>query len=67
MGFLPSPRATANVRPFTECGVDYFGQNRVKIGERQEKRYGVLLFTCLTVRAIRFEMTYFLETDNNGY
>lgn len=63
MGQLPEYRLTPNVRPFTHCGVDYFGPMEIKIGRRIEKRYGVL-FTCLTVRAIHLEIAASLTTDS---
>lgn len=63
MGQLPEYRLTPNVRPFTHCGVDYFGPIEIKIGRRIEKRYGVL-FTCLTVRAIHIEIAASLTTDS---
>src|SRR5207249_12266865 len=51
MGQLPKERLTPFLRPFTFCGVDYFGPMEVSVGRRREKRYGVL-FSCLKVRFI---------------
>lgn len=63
MGQLPKTRMSIYARPFTFCGVDYFGPIEIKIGRRIEKRYGVL-FTCLTVRAIHLELAASLDTDS---
>lgn len=63
MADLPKARLNAFSRPFTCVGVDYFGPMKVKVGRRQEKRWGVL-FTCLTVRAIHLEIAHSLTTDS---
>jgi hypothetical protein len=63
MGQLPAVRVTPAGRVFTHTGIDYFGPITVKIGRRQEKRYGVL-FTCLTVRAIHIEIVSDLTTTS---
>ena len=44
---LPSSRVKPFDRPFSQCGMDYFGPLLVKVGRHREKRYGVL-FTCLS-------------------
>ena len=62
MGQLPYARVTTPDRPFSYCGIDYFGPVEVTIGRRHEKRYGVL-FTCLTTRAIHLEVAPSLTTD----
>ncbi|XP_017484718.1 PREDICTED: uncharacterized protein LOC108373320 [Rhagoletis zephyria] len=63
MAPLPADRLTPFVRPFTYTGVDYFGQVKVTIGRRTEKRW-VALLTCLAVRAIHLEVAHDLSTDS---
>ena len=61
----PSPtcRIIGGGYPFDQCGVDYFGPFRVKIGQSEHKRYGCL-FTCLKSRAIHLEVAQSLKTDS---
>ena len=63
MSALPSGRLAYRERPFTHCGVDYFGPMFVKIGRRREKRWGVL-FTCLSTRAIHLELAHTLSASS---
>ncbi|XP_076394270.1 uncharacterized protein LOC143265515, partial [Megachile rotundata] len=63
MSALPVGRVAFRQRPFTHCGVDYFGPLMVKIGRRREKRWGVL-FTCLTTRAIHLEIAHSLSASS---
>lgn len=63
MGDLPKFRTTAHIPPFAYTGVDFFGPMLVKIGRRQEKRWGAL-FTCLNSRAIHIELAASLSTDS---
>ncbi|XP_076247767.1 uncharacterized protein LOC143187433 [Calliopsis andreniformis] len=63
MADLPAARLKHHHRPFTYCGIDYFGPMLVTIGRRREKRWGVL-FTCLTTRAIHLELAASLTTDS---
>ena len=63
MGQLPEGRLAARVRPFTHCGLDYFGPMYVTIGRRREKRYGAL-FTCLTTRAVHLELAASMTADS---
>lgn len=62
MGQLPHCRLKSFVRPFTITGMDYFGPLTVTVGRRHEKRY-IVLFTCLSVRAIHLEIAQSLNTD----
>ena len=63
MASLPEGRVAYRQRPFTHCGIDYFGPMFVKIGRRREKRWGVL-FTCLTTRAVHVELAHSLTTSS---
>ena len=68
MSEIPKDRLAINQKPFTNCGIDYFGPYSVKSskGTRStkaiHKRYGVV-FTCLTCRAIHLELAGDLSTD----
>lgn len=62
-GDLPLERLSSYQRPFTSCGVDYFGPMTVVIGRRHEKRWGAL-FTCMTTRAVHLELVSSLSTDS---
>lgn len=61
MGQLPIERVMPYVRPFTYTGVDLAGPFTVAIGRRHEKRW-VVLFTCMTVRAIHTMLCKDLST-----
>lgn len=63
MAALPAGRLAYRERPFSHCGIDYFGPMFVKIGRRREKRWGVL-FTCLTTRAIYLELAHSLTASS---
>ncbi|XP_055589038.1 uncharacterized protein LOC129741339 [Uranotaenia lowii] len=63
MGPLPKARLTPHVRPFSFTGIDYFGPYYIKIGRAAVKRW-VVLFTCLTVRAVHLEVAASLSTDS---
>ena len=49
--------------PFFSTGVDCFGLFTVKIGHRNEKRWGIL-FKCLTTRAVHIDILASLDTDS---
>ena len=63
MASLPRGRLAYRLRPFSHCGLDYFGPVFVKIGRRREKRWGAL-FTCLTTRAVHLELANSLSADS---
>ena len=62
MADLPADRVTKGTAAFTNVGLDYFGPMLVKVGRRQEKRYGCL-FTCLKTRAVHVEVAHSLDTQ----
>jgi len=63
MGNLPAVRMESHIRPFTNCGLDYFGPMIVKEGRRRVKCWGVL-FTCMSSRAVHLEIAGSLDTDS---
>ncbi|XP_023807806.1 uncharacterized protein LOC111946881 [Oryzias latipes] len=63
MADLPLSRLRLNQPPFFSTGVDCFGPMQVKIGRRNEKRWG-LLFKCLTTRAVHIEVLSSINTDS---
>lgn len=42
MADLPSSRLAHRLRPFTYCGLDYFGSMNVRVGRRTENRWGAI-------------------------
>ena len=62
MADLPIDR-TAEVSPFSHCGVDMFGPFQIKEGRKVHKRY-CAIFTCFSSRAIHLEATNKLDTDS---
>ncbi|XP_036329696.1 uncharacterized protein LOC118741829 [Rhagoletis pomonella] len=60
---IPAARLASFAKPFTYTGVDYFGPIFVNVGRHKEKRW-VVLFTCLTLRAVHFEIAYSLDTSS---
>jgi hypothetical protein len=63
MGDLPAARLTPFVPPFTFTGMDLFGPVEVIVGRSRQKRW-VVLYTCLTTRAIHLEIVRDLSTDS---
>ncbi|XP_055604694.1 uncharacterized protein LOC129752929 [Uranotaenia lowii] len=63
MAPLPIERLTPFIKPFSYVGIDYFGPIDVAVGRRSEKRW-IVLFTCLSVRAIHLEVAYRLNVDS---
>jgi hypothetical protein len=64
MADLPQPRVVPS-RPFTHCGVDFTGQVDLKLnkgrGVRTSKGY-ILIFVCLSTKALHFELVSDLST-----
>ena len=62
MADLPEARFGANLPPFSNVGVDYFGPFFVKRGWSKVKRYECI-FLCLTIRAVHIEVVSDLSTN----
>ncbi|XP_058827050.1 uncharacterized protein LOC131687034 [Topomyia yanbarensis] len=63
MGELPAPRVTRS-RPFSRCGVDYFGPVYTRAGRRLSatKSY-VAIFVCMSTKAVHMEHVTDLSTE----
>ncbi|XP_067306008.1 uncharacterized protein [Pseudorasbora parva] len=62
MADLPPCRLRLFKPPFYSTGTDCFGPFHVKIGRRQEKRWGIL-YKCLTTRCLHLDLLEHLDTD----
>ncbi|XP_026056216.1 uncharacterized protein LOC113041867 [Carassius auratus] len=62
MADLPPERLRLLCPPFHSTGVDCFGPYLVKIGRRNEKRWG-LIFKCLTTKAVHIELLNSMDVD----
>ena len=63
MSDLPRERLAFKEPPFSNTGIDYFGPFFVSVKRSTEKRWG-FLFTCLTTRAVHFEVVPSMDTSN---
>ncbi|XP_039516158.1 uncharacterized protein LOC120470642, partial [Pimephales promelas] len=63
MADLPLARLRLMKPPFFSTGTDCFGPFMVKIGRRNEKRWGIL-FKCLTTRAVYIDVLTSLDQDS---
>ena len=63
MASLPEDRITPSKPPFTYVGVDCFGPFLVCRGRATAKRHGVL-FTCLAICAVHFEVIHSMDTES---
>ncbi|KXJ71468.1 hypothetical protein RP20_CCG020481 [Aedes albopictus] len=65
MGDLPEVRVQL-APPFSKVGIDYAGPFMLKMGGRSTKLYKgyVVVFVCLVVKAIHFELVSSLSKDN---
>lgn len=63
MGNLPAERMAAFQPPFTFTGMDGFGPINITVGRSTQKRW-VILYTCLSSRAVHMEVIHSLSTDS---
>ncbi|XP_062714295.1 uncharacterized protein LOC115268175 [Aedes albopictus] len=63
MGNLPPERTSPGVFAFCYTGIDYCGPLTVKVGRHLEKRW-IVLFTCMTSRAVHLEIVPSLDTNS---
>lgn len=62
MADLPPARLRLLKPPFYSTGVDCFGPYVIKVGRRNEKRWGVI-FKCLTTRCVHLDLLAGLDAD----
>ncbi|XP_046549034.1 uncharacterized protein LOC124259013 [Haliotis rubra] len=60
---LPLARLRLFRPSFFSTGVDCFGPMRIKIGRRNEKRWGIL-FKCMTSRAVNLDLLDSMDADS---
>lgn len=63
MSDLPESHLHLYQPAFTSTGVDCFGPLQVKVGRRNEKRWGIL-FKCMTTRAVHIDRLPSLDLDS---
>ena len=63
MADLPRERLAYREPPFTNTGIDYFRPFYVSVKRSTQKRWG-FLFTCLTTRAVHFEVVPTMDTSS---
>lgn len=62
MADFPDARLRLHKPAFYSTGVDCFGPMMVKVGRRQEKRWGII-FNCLTIRAVYLDLLRNMDSD----
>ncbi len=63
MADLPLARQQLFKPAFFSTGMDCFGPYMIKIGRRNEKRWGIL-FKCLTTRAVHIDLLASIDSDS---
>ncbi|XP_036000189.1 uncharacterized protein LOC118564903 [Fundulus heteroclitus] len=63
MADLPAARLRLFKPAFYSTGTDCFGPFQVRIGRRNEKRWGII-FKCLTTRAVHLDILTHLDVDS---
>ncbi|KAI2668878.1 Polyprotein P3 [Labeo rohita] len=63
MADLPPARLRIHRPAFYSTGVDCFGPYTIKVGRRNEKRWGII-FKCMTSRAVHIDILTSIDTDS---
>jgi len=63
MGQLPKLRVAAGFPAFSNTAIDMFGPFQVKVGRKALKEAHMIIFTCMTTRAIHLELITDKSTD----
>lgn len=63
MADLPSARLRIHQPVFYSTGIDCFGPYLIKVGRRNEKRWGII-FKCMTIRAVHIDLLASLDSDS---
>ena len=63
MSQLPKLRVAAGFPAFSNTALDMFGSFQVKVGRKALKEAHVIIFTCMTTRAIHLELVTDKSTD----
>jgi hypothetical protein len=63
MGQIPSLRVAAGFPPFTNTAIDMFGPFHIRLGRKTLKEAQVIIFTCMTTRAVHLELVSDKSTD----
>lgn len=63
MGQLPSLRVAVGSSTFTNTALDMFGPLHIKLGRKTLKEAQVVIFTCMTTRAIHLELVTDKSSD----
>lgn len=62
MADLPPARLRFHKPPFHSTGMDCFGPFLIKVGRRNEKRWGII-FKCLTTRGVHLDVLTSIDVD----
>jgi hypothetical protein len=63
MGQVPSLRVAAGFPAFTNTALDMFGPLQIKLNRKTLKEAHVIIFTCMTTRAIHLELVTNRSSD----
>ena len=63
MGQLPSLRVATGLPPFSNTEIDMFGPFHIRLNRKTLKEAQVVIFTCMTTRAIHLELVTDKSTD----